>query len=71
MELLSWKHFNPGIDRFLVQQDQLIYPIAKFAGETEEVGRHVAVRKACGAALIMRISQCHLLGLRIVIGRDG
>ena len=40
-------------------------------GEAEEVGGHVAVHKAVDASFAVRISQCLLISLRIVIERDG
>ena len=70
-ELLLSIIINPGINKFLVQQDQLIYVIAKFAGEAEEVGRDVAIREAVDASFAVRISQCLLISLRISIDRNG
>lgn len=56
-EILSSIAINPGINTFLVQQDQLIYLITNFAGKAEEVGQHVALYEAVDASFAVRISQ--------------
>ena len=62
-EQLSWIVSRPGIDRFLEQQDRFIYLIAKFAGEAEEVERHLAVPAIVDASFTLKFSQRLLIRL--------
>lgn len=41
-----------------MRYELLIYFVAEFAGEAEEVGRHVSGRGAVDASFAVRFSQC-------------
>jgi hypothetical protein len=59
----SCRRLTRGVNnnRFLVHYELLIYLIAKFAGEVEEVGRHVGGRGAVGASFAVRSTHFHKL----------
>lgn len=63
VEILSLIAIFPGINRFLVQQNQLIYLITNFSGEAEEVRKHVALHGAVGASFAVGINQRLLVRL--------